>query len=81
MLEVQVAFVLLMIGMAGVCRVVVMQLRRVRQLELRLEAQVVNTRLGQTMLAGQPYSLVPWRSPWTRKLAGTARPGHGHQLV
>ncbi len=73
LLEVQVSFVLLMIGMAGICRVVVMQLRQVRQLELRLEAQVVNTRLGQTMLSGQPYYLVPWQNPWAQKLAGSGQ--------
>ena len=37
LLEVQVAFAVLGIGLAGLCPFVVMQLRQVRQLELRLE--------------------------------------------
>lgn len=73
LLEVQVAFVILMIGMAGVCRLAVMQLRQVRQLELRLQAEVVNTRSGQTLQPGQPYYLVPWQNPWARKLAGSGQ--------
>jgi type II secretory pathway pseudopilin PulG len=77
MLEVQVAFAVLGIAMAGLCPLVVMQLRQVRQLELRLQGQVVqlNTPTGEsrTMLAGKAYYVVPWQNPWTRKLAGSAQ--------
>jgi hypothetical protein len=73
LLEVQVAFVLLGLGMMGLCRLVVMQLRQVRRLELRLQAQVDNTRSGQTMLDGQEHFIVPWKNPWTRKLAGSGQ--------
>ncbi len=41
LLEVQVAFALLGIGLAGLCQLVVMQLRQVRVLEKRLQGQVV----------------------------------------
>jgi type II secretory pathway pseudopilin PulG len=70
LLEIQVAFAVLGISLAGLCPFVVMQLRQVRRLELRLQAQVVNTRTGQVMLPGQTYYLVPWLNPWARKLAG-----------
>jgi type II secretory pathway pseudopilin PulG len=77
MLEVQVAFAVLGIAMAGLCPLVVMQLRQVRQLELRLQGQVVqlNTSTGgsETMLAGKTYYVVPWGNPWTRKLAASAQ--------
>ena len=43
LLEVQVAFAILGIGLAGLCPLVVMQLRQVRQLELRLQGHVVQT--------------------------------------
>jgi type II secretory pathway pseudopilin PulG len=73
LLEVQIAFAILGIGLAGLCPLVVMQLRQVRQLELRLQGHVVNTRYGQTMLAGQTYYIVPWQNPWTQKLAGSGQ--------
>jgi type II secretory pathway pseudopilin PulG len=77
MLEVQVAFAILGIGLAGLCPLVVMQLRQVRQLELRLEGQVVQTsfltRQSQTMLEGNLYYIVPWTNPWTQKLAGSGQ--------
>ncbi|MGP0068669.1 MAG: prepilin-type N-terminal cleavage/methylation domain-containing protein [Isosphaeraceae bacterium] len=73
LLEVQVAFAILGIGLAGLCPLVVMQLRQVRQLELRLQGHVVNTRYGQTMLSGQTYYIVPWQNPWTQKLAGSGQ--------
>jgi hypothetical protein len=73
MFEVQVGFAVLGIGLVGLGPLVVMQLRQLRQLELRLESQLINTRLGQTMLPGQTYYLVPWKNPWARKLAGSGQ--------
>jgi type II secretory pathway pseudopilin PulG len=74
MLEVQVAFAVLGIGLAGLGPFVVMQLRQVRKLEQRLQGQVVQRNLAtgaeQTMLHPTVYYLVPWKSPWARKLAG-----------
>jgi hypothetical protein len=74
MLEVQVAFVVLGIGLAGLCPFVVMQLRQVRMLERRLQGQVVQrnftTGAEQTMLEANVYYLVPWKNPWAQKLAG-----------
>ncbi len=83
--EVQIAFVLLGIGLAGLCPLVVMQLRQVRQLEMRLRGQVVQTSrvtgLSQTMvnmsggvvLPPATYYLVPWQNPWAQKLTGSAQ--------
>jgi type II secretory pathway pseudopilin PulG len=77
LLEVQVAFVVLGIGLAGLCPFVVMQLRQVRMLEQRLQGQVVQrnfvTGAEQTMLQGYVYYFVPWANSWTRKLAGSAQ--------
>jgi type II secretory pathway pseudopilin PulG len=77
LLEVQVAFAILGIGLAGLCPLVVMQLRQVRQLELRLQGNVVQTSIvtgqSQTMLQGNQYYLVPWTNPWARKLTGSAQ--------
>jgi type II secretory pathway pseudopilin PulG len=74
LLEVQVAFAILGIGLAGLCPLVVMQLRQVRQLELRLQGQVVQTSFltgqTQTMLQGNMYYIVPWTNPMAQKLAG-----------
>ena len=54
MLEVQVAFVILGIGLAGLCPLVVMQLRQVRVLERRSQGQVTQldpiTGVSQTMI-------------------------------
>jgi type II secretory pathway pseudopilin PulG len=76
MLEVQVAFAILGIGLAGLCPLVVMRLRQVRQLELRFQGNVVQTSMAtgqsQTMLQGTKYYLVPWTNPWARKLSGSA---------
>ena len=51
-----------------------MQLRQVRQLELRLQGQVVQnsfvTGQSQTMLQGNLYYLVPWTNPWAQKALG-----------
>jgi type II secretory pathway pseudopilin PulG len=77
LLEVQVSFALLGIGLAGLCPLVVMQLRQVRQLELRLEGQVVRTNpatgVSQTMLPGSTYYIVPWTNIWAQKLAGSGQ--------
>jgi hypothetical protein len=90
LLEAQMAFALLGIGLAGLCPLVVMQIRQVAALESRLQGQVYpynSTNMMQqvqydtssrkfTMLA-QPqavnYYLVPWKNPWTQKLAGAAQ--------
>ncbi len=75
LLEVQVAFTVLGIGLAGLCPLVVMQLRQVRQLELRLQGSVVQTSFltgqTQTMLQGNTYYIVPWTNPIAQKLAGS----------
>ncbi len=83
--EVQVAFVVLGIGLAGLCPLVVMQLRQVRQLELRLRGQMIQTSritgLSETMVIVQDgvisatptHYLVPWQNPWARKLTGGAQ--------
>ncbi len=77
LLEVQVAFILLGIGLAGLCQLVTIQLRQVRILEKRLQGQVVETNAGTgtstTMLTANTYYLVPWQNPWTRKLSGAAQ--------
>jgi type II secretory pathway pseudopilin PulG len=77
LLEVQVSFALLGIGLASICPLVVMQLRQVRQLELRLEGQVVQTNpatgVSQTMLAGNTYYIVPWTNVWAQKVAGSGQ--------
>lgn len=77
LLEVQVAFAILGIGLAGLCQLVVIQLRQVRLLEKRLQGQVVqtNTSTGTstTTLTGNTYYLVPWQNPLTRKLSGAAQ--------
>jgi hypothetical protein len=77
LMEIQVSFALLGIGLAGLCPLVVMQLRQIRSLELRLQGQVIEASpvSGQsiTMLAGTTYYLVPWQNPWTRKLAGSGQ--------
>ena len=77
LLEVQVAFAILGIGLAGLCPLVVMQLRQVRQLELRLQGNVVQnnpvTGASQTMLQGNLYYIVPWTNPWAQKLSGSGQ--------
>jgi type II secretory pathway pseudopilin PulG len=71
--EVQVAFVLLGIGLAGLCPLVVMQLRQARQLELRLQGRVSSHGVTMVMPTAPTYYIVPWQNPWTRKLAGGAQ--------
>jgi type II secretory pathway pseudopilin PulG len=77
LLEVQVAFAILGIGLAGLCPLVVMQLRQVRQLELRLQGNVVETNpvtgTSQTMLQGTSYYIVPWTNTWAQKLTGSGQ--------
>jgi len=77
LLEVQVSFAILGIGLAGLCPLVVMQLRQVRQLELRLQGQVIETNpingQAHTMLEPNTYYIVPWKNAWTQKLAGSAQ--------
>jgi type II secretory pathway pseudopilin PulG len=77
LLEVQFAFAILGIGLAGLCPLVVMQLRQVRQLELRLEGQVVETNpatgVARTMLPGTTYYIVPWTNVWAQKVTGSGQ--------
>jgi len=58
-LELQVAFVLFAIALAGVCPVVVMQSRQLSQIEARLNAQTT-------------YYLIPSSAAWARKLGAAA---------
>lgn len=77
LLEAQLAFAILGIGLAGLSRLVVMQIRQVRVMENRLQAKVVayhaSSGSSVTMLPGQTYYLVPWQSAWTQKLSGAAQ--------
>lgn len=77
LLEVQVAFALLGIGLAGLCQLVVVQLRQVRAMENRLQGRVVQYSATKgtntTTLPGQTYYLVPWQNIWARKLSGAAQ--------
>ncbi len=77
LVEVQVAFTILGIGLMGLCQLVVVQLRQVRVLEKRLQGQVVQTNASSgtsvTMLTGNTYYLVPWQSPLVQKLTGAAQ--------
>jgi Tfp pilus assembly protein PilV len=77
MLEVQIAFVLLGIGLAGLCPFVVMQLRQLRSLESRLMASTyVYHSVGmatRTVQSNQIYYLVPWNNPWAQKLTTRAQ--------
>jgi len=74
MLEVEISFVLLGIGLAGLAPLVMMQLRQVRKLELRFQGQVFKG--GVQMLPNpdhnlpaRTYLLVPWTDQWARKLS------------
>jgi hypothetical protein len=77
LLEVQVSFIILGIGLMGLCQLVVVQLRQVRVMEKRIQGQVVETPIGggssKTMLTANTYYLVPWQSGLTRKLSGAAQ--------
>jgi type II secretory pathway pseudopilin PulG len=85
LLEVQVAFAVMGVGLAGMCQLAVVQLRQVRALENRLQGQVVQssstTGTSQTMLTGQTYYLVPWQNPWTRKVTGAAQIVNGATTI
>jgi hypothetical protein len=85
LVEVQVAFVLLGIGLTALCPLLVMQLRQVRQLEMRLRGQVVQTStitgvsepmviMNDGVISPAPtYYIVPWQNPWAQKLTGSAQ--------
>ena len=77
MLEVQIAFVVLGIGLAGLCPFVVMQLRQLTTLESRLIASTyVYHSVGMaagTVQSNQVYYLVPWNNPWAQKLTTRAQ--------
>ena len=77
MLEVQIAFALLGIGLAGLCPFVVMQLRQLGNLESRLKASSYTYNsvgmASRTVVSNQTYYLVPWNNPWTRKLTTRAQ--------
>ena len=86
LLEVQVAFVILGIGLAGLCPLVVMQLRQVRVLELRLQGQVIENEyrreqpmVDQTMLAMPTPTIscrgrTPGRRSWPAAARSCCRP-------
>ena len=77
MLEIQMAFALLGIGLAGLCPFVVMQLRQLGKLESRLKASAYTYNsvgmAARTVLSNQTYYVVPWNNPWTRKLTTRAQ--------
>jgi hypothetical protein len=73
LLEIQLAFVLLGISLAGLCPLVVMQLRQVRRLELRLQGQVSSNGVTMVMPIAPTYYIVPWQNQWAQKLAGSAQ--------
>lgn len=76
LLEVQVAFAVLGVGLAGLCPLVVMQYRQLRLLEQRFEADVYEFKnLGrpvESRTLGRVYYLVPRKNPWARKLTTRA---------
>jgi hypothetical protein len=59
MLEMEIAFAVFGVILAGLCPVVVAEYRHVKKLESRFRP-------------GVPYYVVPRPEPWSRKLAGTA---------
>jgi hypothetical protein len=79
MLEVQIAFALLGIGLAGLCPFVVMQLRQLSSIESRLKASTYvfqNVGMASRTVPPNPnqvYYLVPWNNPWARKLTTRAQ--------
>lgn len=84
LLEVQLAFAVLGVGLAGLCPIVVMQYRQLWILEQRFKADdYVFKNIGKPVYvwrsnhdyASKPervYHLVPWKDPWTRKLTARA---------
>jgi hypothetical protein len=82
MLEVQISFVLLGIGLAGLCPFVVMQLRQLGLIEKRLIANSYTYKsvgmAPRTVPQNQNpiysiYYLVPWNNPWAQKLTTRAQ--------
>jgi Tfp pilus assembly protein PilV len=79
LLEVQIAFALLGIGLAGLCPFVVMQLRQLSSIESRLKASTYvyhNVGMATSTVQSNPnqvYYLVPWNNPWARKLTTRAQ--------
>jgi hypothetical protein len=82
MIEVEIAFALLGIGLAGLCPLVMMQLRQVRKLELTFQGQVSKgpTEPPIQMLPNpehnlplRTYLIVPWVDQWARKLTTRGR--------
>ena len=83
--DVQMAFVVLGIGLAGLCPLAVMQLRQVRMLEMRMRGQVIETSKvtgvsrpmvitsGGVTLPTPTYYLVRWNNTWAQKLTGSAQ--------
>ena len=73
MVEVQIAFAVLGIGLAGLCPFVVMQLRQLVKLEKRFQANSYDYNslgMARTKAASnQTYYVVPWNNPWARKLS------------
>lgn len=65
-LEVQVAFVLLGIGLAGICPLVVMQVRMSSKVQKGFNPQTAYFRAGTTCY------VVPASDPWERKLGVAA---------
>lgn len=59
MVELEIAFAAFGVILAGLCPIVVAELRHVKKLESRFQP-------------GVSYYLVPRSQPWTQKLAGTA---------
>jgi hypothetical protein len=76
LLEVQVGFAVLGIGLAGLCPFIVTQYRQLRLLEQRFEADSYEFKnLGRPVegrAMGRVYYMVPWKNPWARKLTARA---------
>jgi hypothetical protein len=76
LLEVQVGFAVLGIGLAGLCPFVVTKYRQLRLLEQRFEADSYEFknlgRPAEGRTIGRVYYLVPWKNPWARKLTARA---------
>ena len=66
MVELEVAFAAFGVILAGLCPMIVAQLRHVEKLESRFSAYVSPAKPGLT------YYVIPRPDPWARKLSGTA---------
>ena len=62
MLEVQIAFTLLGVALAGICPLIVMQLKMSRKIQVGFNPQTAYFHPGDT------FYLVPSSDPWERKL-------------